>query len=86
MDISKESRKSFKFYATLFLGFSMLMTGCLIEPQGQIHSSVLMAGGMILTIAAGCIGIDLAEIIHQFVLLRTNKLENIKEDIKENKD
>lgn len=86
MDISKETRKSFKFYASLLLGFAMLMTGCIIEPQGQIHSSVLMAGGMILTISAGCIGIDLAEIIHQFVLLRSNRIEDVKEDIKENKD
>ena len=81
LEISRETRKSCKFYASLILGFVMLLIGCIIEPSGQIHSSVLMAGGMILTIAAGAIGIDLAEIIHQFRLLREGKsVDNIDLD------
>lgn len=86
MEISRETRKSCKFYASLILGFVMLLIGCIIEPSGQIHSSVLMAGGMILTIAAGAIGIDLAEIIHQFRILREGKsVDNIDLDKNENK-
>lgn len=84
MEISRETRKSCKFYASLILGFAMLLIGCLLEPSGQIHSSVLMAGGMILTIAAGAIGIDLAEIVHQLRLIKDDK-DYIIEKVKENK-
>lgn len=83
MEISKETRKSCKFYASLILGFTMLIIGCLIEPSGQIHSSVIMAGGMILTIAAGAIGVDLAEIVHQLRLIKEDKDLIIKQ-VKEN--
>ena len=83
MEISRETRKSCKFYSSLILGFVMLLIGCLIEPSGQIHSCVLMAGGMILTIAAGAIGIDLAEIIHQLRLIKEDKDLIIKQQ-KEN--
>lgn len=79
MDISKETRKAFKFYTSLFLGFALLIVGCFCDPQGFISSSVLIGSGMLLTISAGCIGIDLAEIIHQLTILRSQNLNSIKE-------
>lgn len=86
MTLTPETRKDFKFYFSLILGFAMLMTGCLLPPIGNISNSVLMAGGMMLTITAGCIGIDLAEIIREFRLLKEGKcVDNIDLDKIENK-
>lgn len=48
----------------------MLVLGVLLPPMGVIHNSVLIAGGMILTIAAGCIGIDFAKIIRELNKLK----------------
>lgn len=80
MTLDKETRKSWKFYTTLFLGFILMIVGCFCPPAGIISDSILVGSGMILTISAGCIGIDLAEIIHQIRLLRyesKNKEENV---------
>ena len=68
-----EVRKDFRFYVSLLLGFIMLVIGCICPPLGIISNSVLLAGGMILCITAGCIGIDLAKIIHEFMLLKNSK-------------
>lgn len=84
--MNRETRKSIKFYISLILGYSLLIMGALLPPIGIISNSVLIGGGMILCISAGCIGIDLADIIHQFVLLKANKYEEIKKDIIETKD
>ena len=84
MTLTPETRKDIKFYFSLMLGFSMLMTGCILPPIGDINNSVLMAGGMLLTITAGCIGVDLKEIIREFRLLMESKsVDNIDLDKKE---
>ena len=83
MTLTPETRKDLKFYFSLILGFSMLMTGCILPPIGNISNSVLMAGGMMLTITAGCIGIDLGEIIREFRLLKEKGVNNIDLDKKE---
>ena len=80
MTLTQETRKDFKFYFSLILGFSMLMTGCILPPIGNISNSVLMAGGMLLTLTAGCIGIDLGEIIREFRLLKEKGVDNIDLD------
>lgn len=77
MTLTPETRKDIKFYFSLILGFSMLMTGCLLPPIGNISNSVLMAGGMMLTITAGCIGIDLADIVREFRLLKEGKCVDV---------
>lgn len=83
MTLTPETRKDLKFYFSLILGFSMLMAGCILPPIGNISNSVLMAGGMLLTITAGCIGIDLGEIIREFRLLKEKGVDNIDLDKKE---
>lgn len=83
MTLTPETRKDLKFYFSLILGFSMLMTGCILPPIGNISNSVLMAGGMMLTITAGCIGIDLGEIIREFRLLKEKSVDNINLNKKE---
>lgn len=89
MQIDKETRKACKFYTTLGLGFILMIIGCFCPPLGMISNSVLIGAGMLLTISAGCIGIDLAEIVHQIRLLRyetKNNKEIISDQIKEEKD
>ena len=68
-----ETRKDLRFYVSLSLGFVMLVIGVICPPIGVISNSVLMAAGMILCITAGCIGIDFAKIIHEFMLLKNSK-------------
>lgn len=84
-ELSSEVRKDIKFYTSLFLGFSLLLIGCFIEPPGQISSSVLMGSGMIFTITAGIIGIDLSKIIKEFRFLQSNIIlsEEEKNEIKQ---
>ena len=68
--MTKESRQDAKFYASLALGFGMFLLGVFIPPIGYISNSVLMAGGMLLTIAAGLIGVDITKILKELRLLR----------------
>ena len=58
----------------MLVGCIMLFIGLLIEPQGQIHSSVLIAFGEIGTLAASVLGID---------AIYTNKLQRIVTQIKD---
>ena len=39
-------------------GLALLFTGVLIEPQGQIHESLLVAFGEVATFAGSIMGID----------------------------
>lgn len=81
MALDKETRKSFKFYITLGLGFILMVIGCFCPPLGIISNSILLGSGMLLTISAGCIGVDLAEVIHQVRLLRfETKNDKLEED------
>lgn len=80
MQIDKETRKACKFYTTLLLGFILMVIGCFCPPLGVISNSILIGSGMLLTISAGCIGIDLAEIFHQIRLLRYETKKEVKED------
>lgn len=58
----------------MIVGCIMLFIGLLIEPQGQIHSSVLIAFGEVGTLAASVLGID---------AIYTNKLQRIVTQIKD---
>lgn len=73
IDVRREIRKDLKFYFSMICGVGLLVMGAIMPPLGVISNSILFAGGMILCIAAGCIGIDLTEIIHQFRLLKDGK-------------
>lgn len=67
---TSDIRNDCKFYFSMILGFILLLVGCFIEPPGEISSSVLIGAGMILTITAGLIGVDLQKIIREFRYLR----------------
>lgn len=76
--------KDLKFYVSLFLGFTLLVIGCFIEPPGVISGSVLMGGGMIFCITAGLIGVDLSKVIKEFRFLQAGiaLTEDEKQEIK----
>lgn len=78
-----EVRRDIRFYTSLTLGFALLVLGCLLEPPGEIHNSILIGSGMILTITAGCIGIDFAKIIHELRYLKEGRCVECKEEEKE---
>lgn len=82
--MSKEVRQDFRFYITLGLGFALLVIGCLIDPPGVISSSVLIGSGMLLTLTAGIIGVDLSKIIREFRFLQAGiqLTDEEKEEIK----
>lgn len=70
-------RDRIQFGIAIFLmvvGCIMLFIGLLIEPQGQIHSSVLIAFGEVGTLAASVLGID---------AIYTNKLQKIVTSVKD---
>lgn len=68
--MTKEDRQDVKFYTSLFLGFTLLIIGTFIPPIGYITSSMLLASGMILSIAAFLIGLDLTKVFKEIRLLR----------------
>lgn len=58
----------------MLFGCIMLIIGLFIEPQGQLHSSLLIAFGEIGTLAASVLGID---------AIYTNKLQQIVSGMKD---
>ena len=82
--MSKEVRQDFRFYITLGLCFALLVIGCFIDPPGVISTSVLIGSGMLLTLTAGIIGVDLSKIIKEFRFLQAGiqLTDEEKEEIK----
>ena len=82
--MSKEVRQDFRFYITSGLGFALLVIGCFIDPPGVISTSVLIGSGMLLTLTAGIIGVDLSKIIKEFRFLQAGiqLTDEEKEEIK----
>lgn len=82
--MTKDTRRDIKFYVSLFLGFSLLVLGCLLPPPGEVSSGILIGSGMLLTITAGLIGVDLSKVIKEFRFLKeaVSLSEEEKEDIK----
>lgn len=60
-DIKKECR----FYVCLIFGFSLMVMGFFAPPMGSISNSVLVGSGMLLSIGALAIGIDIKGCIHE---------------------
>lgn len=60
MDVKKHKPKFQLFTAVglIVLGCSLLVAGFILPPPGEIHNSVLIAFGEILTFAGALFGID----------------------------
>ena len=59
--MDNEKRKNIQLASALFLiavGAGLLIAGFTVSPTGQIHSSVLVSTGEILTFAGALFGID----------------------------
>lgn len=73
-------RKEWRFYVTLLLGYVLLILGFFTNPPGIISSSVLIASGLLFSIGAMGLGIDIKGIIHEYRLLKENILNNVFEE------
>lgn len=59
--INNKRRAEFQLISSLILiciGSALLIAGFITEPKGEIHSSVLVAFGEILTFAGALFGVD----------------------------
>lgn len=77
---NSDVRKEWRFYVTLLLGYVLLILGFFTNPPGIISSSVLIASGLLFSIGAMGLGIDIKGIIHEFRLLKENAVDNIFEE------
>lgn len=54
----KENVQHWSAVALLAVGSGLLIAGFIVPPEGEIHSSVLVAFGEILTFVGALLGID----------------------------
>ena len=76
----KDNRREVRFYVCLVLGFVLMMCGFFAPPMGEIHNSVLVGAGLLLSIGALAVGIDLVGCIRELRLLKTVVVEDLKKD------
>ena len=75
MNNVKENRREIRFYVCLLLGFVLMMCGFFAPPIGEIHNSVLVASGLVLSIGALAVGVDIEGIIRELRLLKNGVIE-----------
>lgn len=68
----EEIKKECRFYVCLILGFSLMVMGFFAPPIGTISNSVLVGSGMLLSIGALAIGIDIKGCLHELRGLKTD--------------
>lgn len=71
------STRELRFYVCLLLGFTLMMCGFFAPPMGEIHNSVLVGAGLLLSIGALAVGIDLVGCIHELRLLRSGTTDDL---------
>lgn len=81
--MSKETRQDIKFYTLVVMGFSLLVMGFWVYPPGSITSSVLVAAGILFSLAGLLQGVDLEGIIRELRLLKNESINDIKQEAKE---
>lgn len=77
--MSMENKREWRFYTCLFMGFSLVCGGFFSPPLGVIDNSVIVAFGILLSLGALCVGVDLKGIIHELRQLRYGGGEQQKE-------
>lgn len=75
---TKDTRREVRFYVCLFLGFILMMCGFFAPPIGEIHNSVLVGSGLLLSIGALAVGIDIEGIVRELRLLKIEAKEELK--------
>lgn len=66
-----ETKREWRFYVCLFMGFSLVCGGFFSPPLGVIDNSVIVAFGILLSLGALCVGVDLKGIIHEMRAFRS---------------
>lgn len=80
-----ETKREWRFYTCLFMGFSLVVGGFFSPPLGAIHNSVIVAFGILLSCGALCVGVDLKGVIHELRQLQSG-VEPKKEEKNDGKD
>lgn len=81
-----EIKKECRFYVCLILGFALMVMGFFAPPIGTISNSVLVGSGMLLSIGALAIGIDIKGCIHELRLLRVDAMKSTNSEEKRNEE
>lgn len=68
--MSLENKREGRFYTCLVMGFSLVVGGFFSPPLGIIDNSVIVAFGILLSLGALCVGVDLKGIIHELRALK----------------
>ena len=63
--MSLENKREWRFYTCLVMGFILVVGGFFSPPLGIIDNSVIVAFGILLSLGALCVGVDLKGIIHE---------------------
>lgn len=78
--MTAETRKDFRFYTSLLLGFGMALLGCLVPPIGVVSESVLWIVFAFLMLSACIEGVDIKGIIYEIRMLKEIKITDQKEN------
>ena len=76
--MSIENKRELRFYTCLVMGFSLIIGGFFSPPLGVIHNSVIVVAGILFSLGAMCVGVDLKGIIRELRQLQSGAQQ--KED------
>jgi len=75
-----ELHREIRFYTCLLMGFSLMVWGFMTPPPGEISDSALIASGILFSIGALGVGIDIKGCISEIIRLRETEHRLLKEE------
>lgn len=78
--MTAETKKDFKYYIPLFMGFIIMMIALIAPPLGTIPTSAIYAGGCFLILCATIAGLDLPKFLHEINELK--RIDTKEKDVK----
>lgn len=72
-------KREIRFYICLVMGFALLAYGAIVPPPGEVHKSLIIAAGILFSIGALCVGIDIRGIIQDVIRLYETRKDLLKE-------
>lgn len=82
--MSMENKREWRFYTCLVMGFALVCGGFFSPPLGIIDNSVIVAFGILLSLGALCVGVDLKGIIHELRMFKNDVVNEASPKDKEN--
>lgn len=79
-----ENKREWRFYTCLVMGFALVCGGFFSPPLGIIDNSVIVAFGILLSLGALCVGVDLKGIIHELRMFKNDVVQEASPKDKEN--